>query len=202
MQEKGDLQELYTKWWQKEGVSPEKKCDNADDKKKDSANELNWSTIGGIFLIMYSGLVMAIVVSIVEYVWRTRQSLTLDQVYIIFILRIFLKFNYFYYKYFKIKMSLRKRLVRDLKFAVCDTKTHKKVNLVRNLSLDNTLTIVEIDPVHNKQSIAAAAAAASSSLSSATNNSITNNPSSAAVALTTARNRTTISNRISNKNYV
>lgn len=107
-------------------------------------------------------------------------------------------------------MSLRKRLVRDLKFAVCDTKTHKKVNVVRNLSLDNTLTIVEIDPVvHNKQSIAAAAAA-SSSLSSATNNSnvaafaslATTAAPSAAVALTTARNRTTISNRISNKNYV
>ena len=54
----------------------------------------------------------------------------------------------------KIKMSLRKRLVRDLKFAVCDTKTHKKVNLVRNLSLDNTLTIVEADP---RQSVVSAA---------------------------------------------
>jgi hypothetical protein len=40
LQEKGDLQELYTKWWEREDRNQEKKCDVVDDKKKDSASEL------------------------------------------------------------------------------------------------------------------------------------------------------------------
>lgn len=38
MQENGELQELYTKWWENEAINM--KCDNSEDKKKDSASKI------------------------------------------------------------------------------------------------------------------------------------------------------------------
>ena len=78
LQEKGDLQELYIKWWEKEGIDPGKDCESIDD-KKDSTSELDWDTIGGIFVVMFCGLFIAIVVSILEYIWRTKQLMVEEE---------------------------------------------------------------------------------------------------------------------------
>ena len=79
LQEKGDLQELYMKWWEKEGIDPGKHCESNEDKKKDSASELDWDTIGGIFVVMFGGLLLAIFVSIFEYIWRTKKLMSEEE---------------------------------------------------------------------------------------------------------------------------
>ena len=74
LQEKGDLQELYTKWWEKEGKDPDQKCDNTDDKKKDSANELSLANVGGVFVVLAVGLCISFIVAILEFMWKARQT--------------------------------------------------------------------------------------------------------------------------------
>ena len=68
------MQELYTKWWEKEDLNQENKCDVNDDKKKDSANELNFSNVGGIFLVLAVGLCISFVVALFEFFWKARQT--------------------------------------------------------------------------------------------------------------------------------
>jgi hypothetical protein len=74
LQEKGDLQELYTKWWEKEDKDLSQKCDNTDDKKKDSANELSLANVGGVFVVLAVGLCLSFIVAILEFIWKARQT--------------------------------------------------------------------------------------------------------------------------------
>ena len=72
LQEKGDLQELYIKWWEKEGKDPNNKCEKIDDKKKDSASELSLENVGGIFVVLAVGLTLSFLVAIFEFYFKTR----------------------------------------------------------------------------------------------------------------------------------
>ena len=67
------MQELYTKWWEKEDINTDQRCDVVDDKKKDSASELSFASVGGIFLVLAVGLVLSFVVALCEFFWRARQ---------------------------------------------------------------------------------------------------------------------------------
>ena len=73
LQEKGDLQELYTKWWEKEDRNYDKKCEVNEDKKKDSASELSFASVGGIFLVLAVGLCLSFLVALFEFFWKARQ---------------------------------------------------------------------------------------------------------------------------------
>jgi glutamate receptor, ionotropic, invertebrate len=80
LQEKGDLQELYTKWWQKEGMPDGHKCDLNEDKKKDSASELSLANVGGVFVVLAVGLCISFVVALLEFIWKARQTSDDDEV--------------------------------------------------------------------------------------------------------------------------
>jgi ionotropic kainate glutamate receptor 2 len=71
LQENGDLQELHTKWWEKEGNVT--KCDLSDDKKKDSANELGLANVGGVFVVLALGLCLSFLVAFLEFVWKAKR---------------------------------------------------------------------------------------------------------------------------------
>ena len=73
LQEKGDLQELYTKWWEIEVKDPNQNCDFTDDKKKDSANELSLANVGGVFVVLAVGLCLSFLVAVLEFIWKARQ---------------------------------------------------------------------------------------------------------------------------------
>ena len=73
LQEKGDLQELYTKWWEKEDRNYDNKCEVTEDKKKDSASELSFASVGGIFLVLAVGLCLSFLVALFEFFWKARQ---------------------------------------------------------------------------------------------------------------------------------
>ena len=68
------MQELYTKWWEKEDKDLSQKCDNTDDKKKDSANELSLANVGGVFVVLAVGLCLSFIVAILEFIWKARQT--------------------------------------------------------------------------------------------------------------------------------
>ena len=72
LQENGELQELYTKWWEKEGNN--QKCDNSEDKKKDSASELSLASVGGVFVVLAFGLGLSFLVAFFESIWVARKN--------------------------------------------------------------------------------------------------------------------------------
>jgi hypothetical protein len=74
LQENGELQELYTKWWEKEDITSGTKCDSIDDKKKDSASELSFAQVGGVFAVLAVGLCLSFVVAILEFAWKAKQT--------------------------------------------------------------------------------------------------------------------------------
>lgn len=74
LQENGELQELYTKWWKREDMDSSQKCDLVDDKKKDSANELSLANVGGVFVVLAAGLGLSFLVALLEFIWKARQD--------------------------------------------------------------------------------------------------------------------------------
>jgi ionotropic glutamate receptor len=73
LQENGDLQELYTKWWEYEDKDQNQKCVSVDE-KKDSASELSLESVGGVFVIMAVGIFLALIVAIVEFVLKAKKT--------------------------------------------------------------------------------------------------------------------------------
>ncbi len=73
LQENGDLQELYTKWWEIEDKDPNQKCDYIDD-KNDSASELSLESVNGIFVIMAIGVVLSFIIAFIEFVFKAKTT--------------------------------------------------------------------------------------------------------------------------------
>lgn len=55
LQEKGVIQLLYNKWWKNVGT-----CIREDKNKEGKANALGVDNIGGVFVVLLGGLVIAI----------------------------------------------------------------------------------------------------------------------------------------------
>ncbi|XP_049883577.1 glutamate receptor ionotropic, kainate 2 [Pectinophora gossypiella] len=68
LQEKGVIQILYDKWWKNTGDV----CNR--DGKDSKANPLGVQNIGGVFVTLLCGLVLAIVVAILEFCWNTKKN--------------------------------------------------------------------------------------------------------------------------------
>jgi glutamate receptor, ionotropic, invertebrate len=68
MQESGRIQVLYNKWWKNTGT-----CVNDDKKKDKEANSLGVANVGGIFVVLFVGLALAVVVAALEFVWNSRK---------------------------------------------------------------------------------------------------------------------------------
>ena len=66
MQTYGDLQEFYVKWWKYEGKCP------VLDEKAGSTAELTIGKIGGIFVVVAFGLFLAVIVVILEFIWKAK----------------------------------------------------------------------------------------------------------------------------------
>ncbi|XP_066598287.1 glutamate receptor ionotropic, kainate 2 isoform X6 [Prorops nasuta] len=75
LQEKGVIQILYDKWWKNTGDV----C-NRDEKSKESkANALGVENIGGVFVVLLCGLVLAILVAILEFCWNSKRNAQTDR---------------------------------------------------------------------------------------------------------------------------
>ncbi|XP_030379400.1 glutamate receptor ionotropic, kainate 2 [Scaptodrosophila lebanonensis] len=63
LQEKGDIQMLYDKWWK----NTDETCTRKSGKKQSKANALGLESIGGVFVVLIAGILVAIVVAFFEF---------------------------------------------------------------------------------------------------------------------------------------
>lgn len=68
MQEKGEIQKLYNRWW-KSGST----C-MRDEKKDSKAAALNVENVGGIFVVLVGGLLLAMLVSFIEFLYYAKRN--------------------------------------------------------------------------------------------------------------------------------
>ncbi|XP_024938377.1 glutamate receptor ionotropic, kainate 2 isoform X3 [Cephus cinctus] len=70
LQEKGEIQMLYDKWWK----SPGDTCMRTEKGKESKANALGVDNIGGVFVVLLCGLAFAVVVAIFEFCYNSKRN--------------------------------------------------------------------------------------------------------------------------------
>jgi hypothetical protein len=73
MQENGDLQEIYMKWWIKENKIPNKVCDPHDEDLH-STHELDFEDVGGAFVLMGLGVIISSIIAIFEFLHMAKKT--------------------------------------------------------------------------------------------------------------------------------
>ncbi|XP_071449244.1 glutamate receptor ionotropic, kainate 2-like isoform X2 [Hetaerina americana] len=77
LQEGGKLHMLKTKWWKEKqggGLCKEEKSSSVE-----SANELGLANVGGVFVVLISGMGAAAVVAVLEFLWNTKKVAVEDR---------------------------------------------------------------------------------------------------------------------------
>jgi hypothetical protein len=71
LRENGELQKLEKKWWIEKG-----ECDKEtqNTKQKDTTNALKLPNVAGIFYILVGGLVLALVMAVVEFLYKSKME--------------------------------------------------------------------------------------------------------------------------------
>ncbi|XP_034139434.1 glutamate receptor ionotropic, kainate 2 isoform X3 [Drosophila guanche] len=63
LQEKGDIQLLYDKWWK----NTDETCTRRSTSKQSKANALGLESIGGVFVVLIAGILVAVIVAFFEF---------------------------------------------------------------------------------------------------------------------------------------
>ncbi|XP_050512412.1 glutamate receptor ionotropic, kainate 2-like isoform X2 [Diabrotica virgifera virgifera] len=75
LQEKGEIQMLYDKWWKNKGDT----CHRNDKGRESKANALGVDNIGGVFVVLLCGLAFAVIIAIVEFCYNSKKSAINDK---------------------------------------------------------------------------------------------------------------------------
>merc|ERR1719259_1420242 len=67
LQEKGILQDLKRKWWKK--MHGAGKCVSAAS-GDEASNQLGLANLGGVFIVLFGGMVMSCVIAVAEFMWN------------------------------------------------------------------------------------------------------------------------------------
>ncbi|GFG36475.1 hypothetical protein Cfor_11814 [Coptotermes formosanus] len=70
LQERGEIQMLYDKWWKNPGDT----CTRNEKGKESKANALGVDNIGGVFVVLLCGLAVAVIVAIFEFCYNSKRS--------------------------------------------------------------------------------------------------------------------------------
>ncbi|XP_017777123.1 PREDICTED: glutamate receptor ionotropic, kainate 2-like isoform X2 [Nicrophorus vespilloides] len=70
LQEKGEIQMLYDKWWKNSGDT----CTRNEKGKESKANSLGVDNIGGVFVVLLCGLAFAVIVAIFEFCYNSKKN--------------------------------------------------------------------------------------------------------------------------------
>lgn len=71
LQEDQTLQMLYNRWWkEKDGAGL---CDVEEKGNRKDANALAIGNVGGVFVVLFVGLVLSVIVAVAEFVWNARR---------------------------------------------------------------------------------------------------------------------------------
>ncbi|CAF1120253.1 unnamed protein product [Rotaria sordida] len=67
LQERGIIQQSYDKWWKGKGSCP-------SEKKDPKPKPLDLTNVGGIFVVLLSGVFLSLLVAILEFLWHARKN--------------------------------------------------------------------------------------------------------------------------------
>ncbi|XP_018578369.1 glutamate receptor ionotropic, kainate 2-like isoform X2 [Anoplophora glabripennis] len=70
LQEKGEIQMLYDKWWKNTGET----CTRNEKGKESKANSLGVDNIGGVFVVLLCGLAFAVIIAIFEFCYNSKKN--------------------------------------------------------------------------------------------------------------------------------
>ncbi|XP_043657335.1 glutamate receptor ionotropic, kainate 2 isoform X1 [Drosophila teissieri] len=70
LQERGDIQMLYDKWWK----NTEETCTRKNTSKQSKANSLGLENIGGVFVVLITGIIVAAIVAFFEFWFNFRYN--------------------------------------------------------------------------------------------------------------------------------
>ncbi|XP_032294105.1 glutamate receptor ionotropic, kainate 2 isoform X2 [Drosophila virilis] len=70
LQEKGDIQMLYDKWWK----NTDETCKRISNNKQSKANALGLESIGGVFVVLLTGTLVGFIVSFLEFMIHFQQK--------------------------------------------------------------------------------------------------------------------------------
>ncbi|PSN32521.1 Glutamate receptor ionotropic, partial [Blattella germanica] len=70
LQERGEIQMLYDKWWKNPGDT----CTRNEKGKESKANALGVDNIGGVFVVLLCGLAVAVIVAIFEFCYNSKRN--------------------------------------------------------------------------------------------------------------------------------
>ncbi|XP_023163443.1 glutamate receptor ionotropic, kainate 1 isoform X2 [Drosophila hydei] len=76
LQEKGDIQMLYDKWWK----NTDETCKRISSNKQSKANALGLDSIGGVFVVLITGILVAFIVSFFEFMINFRRQAKLMRI--------------------------------------------------------------------------------------------------------------------------
>lgn len=76
LQEKGEIQMLYDKWWKNTGET----CQRNEKGKESKANALGVDNIGGVFVVLLCGLAFAVIVAIFEFCYNSKKNALTEKV--------------------------------------------------------------------------------------------------------------------------
>ncbi|XP_056644489.1 glutamate receptor ionotropic, kainate 2-like isoform X4 [Diorhabda sublineata] len=75
LQEKGEIQMLYDKWWKKNGDI----CHRNVKGKESKASSLGVDNIGGVFVVLLCGLTFAVIIAIFEFCYNSKKNASNDK---------------------------------------------------------------------------------------------------------------------------
>ncbi|XP_057667899.1 glutamate receptor ionotropic, kainate 2-like isoform X2 [Diorhabda carinulata] len=75
LQEKGEIQMLYDKWWKKSGDI----CHRNVKGKESKASSLGVDNIGGVFVVLLCGLTFAVIIAIFEFCYNSKKNASNDK---------------------------------------------------------------------------------------------------------------------------
>ncbi|XP_075217620.1 glutamate receptor ionotropic, kainate 2-like isoform X3 [Lycorma delicatula] len=75
LQEKGEIQMLYDKWWKNPGDT----CTRNEKGKESKANALGVDNIGGVFVVLLCGLAIAVIVAIFEFCYNSKRITKMER---------------------------------------------------------------------------------------------------------------------------
>lgn len=111
LQEKGEIQMLYDKWWKNTGEI----C-SRDEKQKDTkANALGVDNIGGVFVVLLCGLAFAVLIAIIEFCYKSKKDNFTDPLYLL-----------------QTKNSLCAEMTEELRFALSCSGSRQRPTLKKN----------------------------------------------------------------------
>lgn len=71
MQESGKLHHLKQKWWKEKYGGG--KCKSDTSSTEEQTTELSLSHVGGVFVVLFGGVILALIISIAEFFWNVRK---------------------------------------------------------------------------------------------------------------------------------